>query len=281
MNMENFKQFSEWGAIGGRASARTRARRLLKAKNRKPAPKYVKPKKFGKINSIVSERNLAIAKMFLDFPCTLEDVAAKYQITRERVRQILAAQGISSRQGGRAMCLTASLMSEGAEKAKERIARKNKSCHTYMMCDPGAYAEITGHNWISLAFATPLAKAYWGQRRSAGTRNIHWNISFPQWVDVWRASGKIEYRGRGQGKYVMARKLDIGGYDVDNVYICPSVENNSDRNDKRSGLPMGVTFRRNKYIAQKMIDGKNYNLGSHATPEEASAAYQKFTGKKE
>lgn len=280
--MDTYKQFAVWGGIGGKISARTRARRLLKAKNRTPQPKVVLPLRHRgpKPSAIISDRNREIAEKFLSSSYTLSDLGAEYGMTRERVRQILYKQNISSDEGGRMKNRLAHAMSEGAAQEAARNERKIKSCHSYMMCDPGAYSEITGKDWISEARAAPIAKAYFNQRKSAKGRKIEWNLTFPQWYDIWRSSGKLDERGRGQGKYVMARKFDLGGYVAGNIYICLATENNSERNDKKYNLPMGVKSKGNKYEAIKMIGGKSFRVGIFDTPEEASAAYQAFTGEK-
>ena len=56
-------------------------------------------------------------------------------------------------------------------------------------------------------------------RRNAKKRNIDFALTYEEWLHIWQQSGKLEFRGRGQGKYVMCRYGDIGPYSVNNVYI--------------------------------------------------------------
>ena len=76
-------------------------------------------------------------------------------------------------------------------------------------------------------------KAYAEQRGNAKKRNIAFDITFEDWCKIWYESGKWEERGRGRGRYVMARNEDYGGYSVDNVSIKTQEENG------REGVHMG------------------------------------------
>lgn len=78
-----------------------------------------------------------------------------------------------------------------------------------------------------------LARAYATQIANAKLRGVEWAMTFPEWVKVWRDSGRLAERRRGNG-YVMARHGDIGPYHVNNVYIALSVQNIRD----------GAAFRR-------------------------------------
>jgi hypothetical protein len=94
---------------------------------------------------------------------------------------------------------------------------------------------------------------------------------------IWDASGKWDQRGRGDG-YVMSRYGDEGPYQKDNVYICLARENNSQRKEKQSGLPMGVDKCPwgDGYVARAMKGGKMRYLGTHPTPDVAELAYLLF-----
>ena len=57
------------------------------------------------------------------------------------------------------------------------------------------------------------------QRRSAVRKGCRFLLSFDQWFAIWRASGHFHERGRGRGKYCLAR-LDAGGaFEVGNVRV--------------------------------------------------------------
>lgn len=70
---------------------------------------------------------------------------------------------------------------------------------------------------------------FFDQRVSARHRGIDWELTFKQWWKIWKDSGKWEQRGRGHGKYQMARFGDEGPYSVDNVRIITSDANLAER----------------------------------------------------
>jgi hypothetical protein len=97
-----------------------------------------------------------------------------------------------------------------------------------------SYAEATALNeGLPLWKRPSLARAYCVQQVNANHRGVGWEITFPQWIKVWRDSGHLAERRRGNG-YVMARHGDTGPYHVNNVYIALSVQNIRD----------GAAFRR-------------------------------------
>jgi len=65
----------------------------------------------------------------------------------------------------------------------------------------------------------PMWAAFYHQRRHSEVRGIAWKLTFPAWLEIWTRSGKAHLRGRGAGKYVMARYGDRGPYTVSNVSI--------------------------------------------------------------
>lgn len=69
------------------------------------------------------------------------------------------------------------------------------------------------------------AWAYASQRQSAKARGILWSITFPEWIEIWRRSGRLLERGCGKNKYCMARIGDVGAYEVGNVLIKTNAEN--------------------------------------------------------
>lgn len=63
------------------------------------------------------------------------------------------------------------------------------------------------------------------QRRNAESRGIGWELTVHEWWRIWEESGKWAERGRGRGRYVMARTGDAGPYKAGNVRIATSDEN--------------------------------------------------------
>ena len=78
----------------------------------------------------------------------------------------------------------------------------------------------------------PYWPAYYHQRRHAGRRGVAWKLTFPQWLKIWKQSGKLTKRGRDSGQYVMARNGDKGSYSVGNVSIITNRQNSIDGHNK-------------------------------------------------
>lgn len=69
----------------------------------------------------------------------------------------------------------------------------------------------------------------------ARDRGIEWDIKFEDWVAWWETNlgpDWINKRGRGKGKYCMARRNDVGSYTLHNVQ-CVLFEENLRESAKR------------------------------------------------
>lgn len=129
---------------------------------------------------------------------------------------------------------------------------------------------------------------YNSQKHAARHRSIGWLLSFDEWWSLWESSGKWPMRGRGKGKYVMARRGDVGPYSTDNVYfttlegnLAESAFVNGERNKRKSHIgalqhvistARGWTFRSGLPKPYQVTFRKRY-IGSYATQIEADDAY--------
>lgn len=154
---------------------------------------------------------------------TLQQIGDKYGLTRERIRQILVAAGVSWTDGGQHVLHKArtTLRRNAVMSRRNRNAISIYGC-TYeqvIRCNDGQASRKKGS----------LADRYVTQKNSAiHTRGISWEITFPEWVQVWKESGKIDERGLWANGYCMARKGDVGPYSIDNVYITTVAANAAD-----------------------------------------------------
>lgn len=88
------------------------------------------------------------------------------------------------------------------------------------------------------------------QKQNARQRGIGFELTYEQWLAVW--GDKIELRGRGKGKYCMARNNDQGPYALDNVRIVPFENNNKEQhsfynNHEHFRVPKPQAQRSNHY----------------------------------
>lgn len=89
------------------------------------------------------------------------------------------------------------------------------------------------------------------QKANAKKRNIQFDLTYEQWVEIW--GDKISLRGVGKGKYCMSRIGDRGPYAKGNVEITLFEDNNrvqatNGKNALRNGIrPTNVPSKSNHY----------------------------------
>lgn len=206
------------------------------------------------------ERAQVMATLYRD-GFTLEQIGQQYQLTRERVRQLLKKYcGMDARDGGQ------HVLKERAE--AKRIQKRNAKSLRRWGC--------SWEQYVALRKMKKPTRAYSQQRKNAQIRGIGWEFTLWTWWTTWQASGKWAQRGRGQG-YVMCRQGDTGPYSPENVFIALAAQNSSDgqaRKRKHHDLPIGVRRTASgRYTAQRRIRGVELHFPTFDTPELAYAAY--------
>lgn len=61
-------------------------------------------------------------------------------------------------------------------------------------------------------------EAYRAHFNNALRRGIGFELSFADWWTWWKTDDRWSMRGVGQGRFVMARRGDVGPYALDNIY---------------------------------------------------------------
>lgn len=150
---------------------------------------------------------------------TLQEIGDMYDMTRERVRQIIGKYGLKGKSGGKFVSSTPNKIHSEIERRKKAEAR----CFSTYGCDIKTFSEMN-EGLRRTDKKSPVLK-FVHQRNSARYRKIEWELTFFQWMTIWRNSGKWAERGQGIGKYCMARKLDTGPYSESNVYITTCDDN--------------------------------------------------------
>lgn len=153
---------------------------------------------------------------------TLQQIGDLYDLSRERVRQIVARAGVVAQERGRAVRVVA----KQSAVSERRRAKRDQWAYLRYGCDYQTLIELNGTHRTKQPGC--FAMAYIDQARNAAARGIAFRLTFPQWMQVWEASGHFSYRGRGIGKYCMSRFQDRGAYEVGNVYIQLATANSSE-----------------------------------------------------
>jgi hypothetical protein len=151
---------------------------------------------------------------------TLQNIGDEYGVSRERIRQILSLYNLTRTDGGQS---TKTFLS-CTDRALKRINKadiKEQKCFEKYGCNLEFFQLMRGTGDYKLS---PLMK-YRNQKHNADTRGVEWNLTLPEWWDIWQKSGHWDERGLGSGKYVMGRLCDMGSYSVDNVAIITHNEN--------------------------------------------------------
>jgi DNA-binding CsgD family transcriptional regulator len=174
----------------------------------------------SKVPAVIALRNETAEKLFRA-GITLDLIGSVFEISRERVRQIIEERGVDP-----AASRVVRKISHEKQVAAMRKALWNKRCAAIYGCGFEVARELNGDKNFSLA-GSP-ARAYVEQRRNSVRRGIPWEMNFPEWKRVWDESGKWDSRGRGKNRYVMSRIGDSGSYRVGNVEIISAAQNSSD-----------------------------------------------------
>lgn len=201
---------------------------------------------------------------------TLEQIGSSHGVTRERVRQLLAREGIRRTDGGKSVQGRATKARRAVQLRANADARRLR----VFGCDQETFARLNYGIVESTARGSP-SRGYLDQKRNANERGIGWEITFPEWVRVWEESGHLHERGRGANGYCMARKGDQGPYQVGNVYITTCRGNGRDYQEKRMGRPaQGWHIRKENTRRPYVVSVSQKYVGSFKTEAEARIAYQ-------
>ena len=161
------------------------------------------------------DRNNEFIRLFTKEAKTLSDIGLIYNISRERVRQVLKKLGVDQEIGGRG------LKKYLNHKDDIKPYRREQQCMNWYGCS----IEIR-NSFGDCNVKGTLAYTYKTQKNnSLNHRKIPFELTLPEWYEIWKESGHFHERGIGSGKYVMARIADMGSYTKDNVKIITHNEN--------------------------------------------------------
>jgi len=141
--------------------------------------------------------------------------------------------------------------------------------------------------------AAPLQaerEAYSHHKARAAFDGIAWAFTFESWHAMWISAGGFHLRGKGRGKFCMARHGDVGPYSPTNVTIktfgenlaegfdnTPYIERNNTIGRPGTGIAGGRGYHFDKSHWQKPWRAcfRRKSLGRYAEEKDARAAYVK------
>lgn len=206
------------------------------------------------------ERTKRMADMYAQ-GVTLANIGAQFGVSRQCIQQLLRRAGVDPKSGGHAQ--------------RARLKREGQLPKAHVFSQR---LGVTREVW-EMASAAGLIGAFRSQANASKNRGIQFSLTFGQWLAIWQASGKLDQRGRGHGKYCMSRIKDSGGYELGNVHIQPCEQNSREAVDKWVGKkkPIRGVFCLFPGSARPWVArcGK-HQVGRFATMEEAGAARERY-----
>lgn len=220
--------------------------------------KYFSPEGLKVIETRGTEKQQRAAEMeelFRAGKC-LEEIGEKYDLTRERVRQILYQRGVARTDGGAYL--------RGLENALVKQSRRTRWADEKYQAKYGcSFAEcLKINNGVGVSRPGTIAKSFSYQKNSADMRGVPWKMTLAEYHQVWLDSGKMLERGRGKQKYCMARKGDEGAYEIGNVEIITNQQNGRDAQLNHRG-----TFIERQPVSRKVRDELGYSPGTRKARE--------------
>lgn len=144
---------------------------------------------------------------------TLEEIGQYYNVSRERIRQILEQLGVSRTEGGQHV--------KAQLREQERQEELDRKCLEKYGCTRDQWKEMRRQ---ALSYIDSPQNVFIRQKNNALQRGIEWELKLWDWWQIWERSGKWEFRGRAGDQYGLAR-LDISkGFTLDNVKVMTNRE---------------------------------------------------------
>lgn len=169
------------------------------------------------IGSRHPERDTKMVAMYRQ-GVTLAKIGSQFGLSRERVRQILKRIGVCAEDGG---------IARNAASRRESACAKREAYWLSKYGLPFAVVKQLQQDGVT--------KGFQDHKRNSAARGIPFHMTFIDWLSVWQASGKLDQRGRGKGKYVMSRIRDDGAYELGNVHVQLATENSREAVEKWRG----------------------------------------------
>jgi len=136
----------------------------------------------------------------------------------------------------------------------------------------------SGNQLLGTSMTISLIQKFQNQKKHAKVRGIGFLLSFNQWLLIWKRSGHLAERGRGKGKFVMARFGDVGPYAINNVKIITCEQNASEQRPTWNGRKHTAESRKKMSMAAMGNTNGKANKGRTIPPSQIEAVRKANTG---
>ena len=218
------------------------------------------------------QRREKIIALFKD-GISLRNIAMRFGITYERVRQILRKAGVSPEEGGGKKIIALKRMAK--EEARDRRYVAKWGCTFDDFKKIAKYGREAMRNDVGGSLRMPTT-AFAEQRRNAKQQGVEWdpNFKFYDWWRLWHLSGR--WTERRQGLYGMVRidtkkPISKGNVMIDIISRPVRIKDGRDK-----VVYVRETKKGSVYIAVAIDGPKRTHLGSFSSREAAYAALSRF-----
>lgn len=147
---------------------------------------------------------------------SLQSIALGYNISRERVRQIIKRLGLNGSNSGRRPNIHAEAVRKQVKREEQRRMIKKERLESRYHCECELVEKL--RNVYPSGNKNPIDR-FLMLGANCKRRNIYFDLTLAQWWSVWDQSGKWPECGVGKGKYAMV-PIDRGlGYTEGNIEI--------------------------------------------------------------
>lgn len=223
------------------------------------APHKRKPRRENKyvalMRSTRQRRAEEMAALYRD-GMTLAEVGAKYNVTRERVRQLLKTVGVSGSDGGAHIKFVRRDTAHRADRERRCLEKNGMAVYEYN---------------LTRKVQAPIgqdARVVFSRQRNAmrGNQGFEWTLTFAEWWDVWQKSGKWDERGLTG--YWLVRKNNQGAYTAGNVEVVRGKDFVSFVRQTEKASGRGIGKARTKQNSDNRVNPCDSTTGiAHAPPE--------------
>jgi Mor family transcriptional regulator len=149
---------------------------------------------------------------------SMAEIGADYQVSRERIRQILKKHNLSAKDAPRQRVLA----QKKRDKHQQWLKKKNARCRSSFGCSYTDYLAVKSEIMAveSSKVATSGYNPIYGfvrDKNNALKRNITWKLTLVQWWSLWKNSG--QWLAKSRSGYGMTRNDRTRGYEDGNVEI--------------------------------------------------------------
>jgi hypothetical protein len=147
------------------------------------------------------KKDLPAMKALFEDGKSMAEIGRQYSVSREWVRRLFNKFKVDLNKGG--------LVKRRLDIAKNKKETDEQECLRMYGCSCEEANRIPSE----------IRLAWYNQKRNYEKRNIDFSVSLKDWYGIWRKSKKLKLRGKGSGKYVMARKDFSKPATADNLHV--------------------------------------------------------------